>query len=139
MSQSQSHPSNLWSEPAGSGATPTLAAVYLVASGSDVVPSLSGPAGFQFVDVAQDGDYTLLNLAPVYLVNDGSGNAVPSSSGPAAFVLADDGAGGILVTSDLTRAPIADLLYDTGGDLWLVRRVCPRLEAVQVCGDVIFY
>lgn len=136
---SQSHGAALWREPVGSGAVPDAVPVFFVASGSDVVPSLIGPTQFQFIDVALDGDYTLLNLSPVYLINDGSGNAVPSNSGPAAFVLADGFAGDIEVTNDLTRAPIADLLYDPGGDLWLVRRSCPRLDAVQVRGDVIFY
>jgi hypothetical protein len=128
-----------WTE-SGSVAESAVVPIYLVADGADVTISLTGPERFAFYDPIGLGDYTLLDLTPVFLVDDGSGNAVPSNSGPAAFVLADGGSGDIELTTDLSLESVADLYYDTGGDLWLVRRSCKRLHAVQIgSAGVAFY
>ena len=136
---SQAHGLSLWRESAGSGAVPTAVPAYLVADGADVSWNTSGPERFAFYDVEQNGNYWLLDLTPVYLVSDGAGGLTINQVGPAIALLIDDGAGGMQVSTDLTQPPIADLSYDTGGDLWVVRRNCPRLHAVQVGGQVQFY
>jgi hypothetical protein len=137
---SQSHGATIWREPAGSGAVPSAVRVYFVPDGAGgVTISTTGPERYAAYDVAQDGNYTLLDLTPVYLVSDGAGGYQPSLSGPAIALLVDDGASGVTVSTNLSLTPIADLFYDTGGDLWLVRRTCPRLEAVQVGSNVYTY
>lgn len=135
----QSHGSSLWREPANSGAVPSAAPIYFVSDGAGgVTLSLTGPERYAAYDVAQDGNYTLLDLTPVYLVSDGAGGYQPSTVGPALAILIDDGAGGITVSTNLALVPIADLYYDTGGNLWVVRRVCNRLHAVQISGGNVF-
>lgn len=133
---SQAHGTALWREPAGNGAAPSVVPVYFISDGAGGVTwSLSGPERYVFIDVGSNGGYTLIDKGTsVYLVSDGAGGYTISTTGPAVAIFADDGAGGVVLTSDLTRAPIADLYYDTGGNLWLVRRTCNRLRAVQLAG-----
>jgi hypothetical protein len=134
----QSHGSNLWSESAGSGGVPAAVPAYFVKDGADWTISLVGPEQGAFVDVEQNGNYTFLDLTPVYITADGADFTI-NQVGPAAAILIDDGAGNPTLSTDLTETPIADLYYDPAGNLWLVRRTCPRLHAVQVSGNITFY
>lgn len=108
--------------------------VYFVSDGmGGVTISLSGPERYAAYDPIGLGDYTMLDLTPVYIVADGgSGDMTINQIGPAIAILVDDGAGGVTLSTNLALTPIADLYYDTGSDLWMVRRSCKRLHAVQV-------
>ena len=147
---SQAHGSSLWQEPAGSGATPAVVPVFLVKAGgplsvvgpdsATVEGSLAGPEQLAYGVVKQDGEYTLLDLAPIYAAASGA-DLVLNLIGPSAAIFADGGGGNLELTTDLTRAPVADLYADqnAGGNRWLVRRPLTRLRAVQVRGAVHLY
>lgn len=132
------HSKALWRESSGSGAVLAATPLYLRFDGADVVFSPTWPEQLAFVDVDATGDYTLLDLTPRYLVFSGA-DLVIDAIGPAAALIADDGAGGLEVTTDLTRAAVADLFSDGDGNLWVVPRTADRLEAVTVAGNIQLY
>jgi hypothetical protein len=146
---SQSHGSSLWQEPAGSGGAPAIAPAYLVRSGGafavigpdgqTVGTSLTGPEALAYGVAKLNGEYALLDVAPVYVVASGA-DLVIAAAGPADAIFAAAGGGDVELTTDLSRAPIADLYYDEPHDtLWLIRRPLVRLGAVYVRGAVHLY
>lgn len=134
----QAHSKAIWRESSGSGAVLDASPMFLVRSGADIDFSATGPEAFAFYDIDGSGDYTLLDLTPVFIVAAGADLDV-NTVGPAAAVMADDGAGGIEITTDLSRTPIADLFFETGGDLVVVLRTRDRLEAALVGGNIQLY
>lgn len=132
------HSKALWRESSGSGAVLDAVPMYLRFDGADVVFSPTWPAQLEFVDADGTGDYMPLDLTPRYFVYDGT-DLVIDTIGPAVALLADDGVGGIEVTTDLTRASIADLYADGDGHLYVVPRTRDRLEAVLVGGNIQLY
>lgn len=132
------HSKALWRESSGSGAVLAATPMYIRRDGVDAVFSPTWPEQLAFIDVDGAGDYTLLDLAPRYLVFSGA-DLVIDAIGPAVAVLADDGAGGLEITTDLTRAAAADLFTDGDGNLWVIPRTADRLEAVAVNGDIQLY
>lgn len=133
----QEHSKAIWRERSGSGIVLDAVPMYLRYDGADVVFSATSPAQLAFIRVVAP-DVVLLDLAPRYIVFDGS-DLVIGAVGPAVAVLADDGFGGIELTTDLSRAPIADLLADGAGNVWAVLRSADRLEAVTVAGNIHLY
>ena len=147
---SQSHGSSLWQEAVGSGATPAAVPVALVKAGgtlsvvgpdaATVSVSLTATEQLAYGVVKQNGEYTLLDLAPIYAAASGA-DIVLNLIGPAVAVFADGGAGNIELTTTLTRAPVVDLYADVnvGANRWLARRPLTRLRAVRVRGAVHLY
>lgn len=133
----QAHGSSLWQEPAGSGATPAVAPVFLVRDGADWIFSATGPAGAVPIDVAGDADYDLITDTPEYLVASGADFDI-SASGPATALLVADGAD-LAISTTMTDTAAASLFDDTGGNPCAVRPTRNTLHAVQVRGDVILY
>lgn len=132
------HSKALWRESSGSGVVLAAAPMYLRYDGADVVFSAIAPAELAFFALGADGDYTLLDLVPRFFVFDGA-DLVIDAIGPAAAIIADDGAGGLEITTDLTRTPVADLLSDGAGNIYVVPRTADRLEAVTVGGNIQLY
>jgi hypothetical protein len=134
----QAHSKAIWRESSRSGAVLDAVQVFLRYDGADVVFTTERPEQLAFYLLS--GDDILIDLnAFAYVVSDGSGGLSIDNIGPSFAVLADDGVGGIEVTTDLSRAAIADLRYDTSGDLWIVRRDATRLNALQVGGNTQLY
>jgi hypothetical protein len=129
--------SSLWKEPANGGGTPAALGMLLRKSGSDWIWDTTGPEEGKFIDVDGLGDYTLIDLTPVYIVADGSDYTI-STTGPAVAILVASGSD-LTLSTDLLAAPAADLFYDSGGDLVLVLRSCDRLDAVLVGGTAITF
>lgn len=146
----QAHGSGIWQEPAGAGATPAVVAAVLVKSGgtltvvgpdgATVAASVTLPEELAYGVVKQNGEYTLLDLTPLYVAAVGA-DLVLGTTGPAAAIFADGGGSDIELTTDLTRTPVADVYDDenAGGNRWLVRRPLSRLNAVRVRGAVHLY
>jgi hypothetical protein len=105
----------------------------------DVVLSPNRPEDFVMYDIAGTGNYVMTDLTRVYLVSDGAGGLTFDQIGPAIALLADDGAGGVVVSFDLSATPAADLFYDTAGNLLVVPRTANRLDIAQVGDDVFVY
>lgn len=134
---------SLWPQRAGLGGIPTPSQLFIVkdpAHAGDITLSSTGPSDYQFIDVARDGDRWLMDLTrhPVLVVS-GSDFAV-SDTGPAQLIIIADPAhpGDITPSTDLTQTPVADLMYDSGGDLWVVLRICTRVEPFALAGNVSF-
>jgi hypothetical protein len=136
---SAAHSKAIWRDSALGAAVQQPTPMYLRRSGLDVVLSPDRPEDFVMRDVAGDGNYVMIDLTPVYLVSDGAGGYTFNQVGPAIALLIDDGSGNVVISSDLTATPIADLFYDASGSLYVVPRDADRLDAVQLGADVTFY
>jgi hypothetical protein len=136
---SAAHSKAIWRDSALGADMHQPTPIYLRRSGSDVVLSPDRPEDFVMYDIAGTGEYVMTDLTPVYLVSDGAGGLTFDQVGPAIALLVDDGAGGVVISFDLTATPIADLFYDTAGNLLVVPRAADRLDAVEVGDDVFFY
>jgi hypothetical protein len=134
----QPNSGNLWTEPAANGGTPTPVAAVLVKDGVDWTFATDGSdAEGAFIDVDGSGDYTLIDLTPVYIVADGSDYTL-STTGPAVAIIVADGSD-YTISTDLTATAAAELYYDSGGDLWLVLTSCDRLDAVSINSSITTY
>lgn len=127
----QSHGSNLWTEPAGNGGTPTALALLLRADGSNWIWDTTGPEEGKFIVYRGDGNaYFLSLLTPRYIVESGS-NLALSATGPADMVLADGGSGNLALSANAS-AITAELMDDPNGNVVMVLRSHNRLDAVRL-------
>jgi hypothetical protein len=136
---SQAHSKAIFRDSALGALVHEPTSMYLRRFGSDVVLSPDRPEDFVMYDIAGDGNYVMTDLTPVYLVSDGAGGFTFDQVGPAIALLVDDGAGNVVISPDLSATPVADLFFDTAGNLLVVPRAADRLDAVQVGNDVAFY
>jgi hypothetical protein len=131
--------STLWRESSGSGVVQSAVPMYLVHDGSgNVVFSAAGPEELAYFGPFGDGAATLLDLTPGFIVASGGGYAI-NAVGPAAAILVDDGAGGLTISTNLALSPAADVLFDTTGAPWIIRRGAARLHAVAIAGNIQLY
>jgi hypothetical protein len=112
--------------------------MYLQFDGDDVVFSATLPEQLAFYRLESGGDYVLLDVTRrAFIVYDGSDLTI-DDVGPAVaiFVATEED---IVLSTDLSLEPVADLYYDPTGDLWVVPRTSPRLHAAQVGADIYLY
>jgi hypothetical protein len=122
--------STLWRESSGSGVVQSAVPMYLVHDGSgNVVFSAAGPEELAYFGPFGDGAATLLDLTPGFIVASGGGYAINAVGG----------AGGLTISTNLALSPAADVLFDTTGAPWIIRRGAARLHAVAIAGNIQLY
>jgi hypothetical protein len=137
----QSHGSNLWREPAGSGAVPTATHIVLRKDTDGAWIHAAATDAQGIACDPGDGSATIFDLTGEYFaINDGAGGFTLSHVGPAAAVLVDDGAGGFVLTPiGPGVVPAGRFLPDSSGNVYPIRLDALELQFVSVGGVVRTY
>lgn len=134
----QPHGTNIWQEPAGAGATPTLTQMVLQDVGDATQHVASGAPTWIAVDLG-DGAATLIDVTTEFFLRSIAGTWQLSDTGPADAVLVD--VGGALVPTAIGPGVVQAARYfaDGSGIPRAVRLDAAQLDFVQVRGTVLSY
>jgi hypothetical protein len=131
------HSSNLWTEPANGGGTPTSTGLYLVLVGGEYVLRSRVTPDAELVDWHQAGSvFEMVITGSPYVIIDNAGVLELSASGTAAAILVDD-AGGLVLSTDLTLNAAGAFYPAANGNIVAARFDDTRLRFVQA-NDVIY-
>lgn len=124
---------NAFFERGGTDSALPISAFLQLNGSSELVPATTGQQDAELVDWHNAGaEYEcLLTGAPYVIVDVGGGVLTPAASGTAAAILIDDGANGLVASTDLTQTPAGAYYQSVNGSIVAARFDAPRVRLIQ--------
>ena len=125
----QAHSKSLWSEPAGSGSTPSVQRAVIVRDGVGDWTAVDGNVGTGALYSPLGEGYDIYDLAAeVFFVSDGHGGVTLDTAGTPIAIAVSDGAGGVTPSTDFTQPRAARLFKNSIGVVNLIpNSIAPAL------------
>lgn len=135
----QVHSGSISTEQVGSGVAPAAQAAFLRKDTGAWMIGTTGPAQGAALDPG-DGSRTIFDTSAEYVfISDGAGGFQLAATGTPVAVLADDGAGGLVLTPIASGVKAGRALPDSRGDVTTVRNDAAELHFVSVGGNIMSY